>query len=518
MLCSAGSKDKFILTLCLTIMLHPAFPILCLVLVTSFAARADDLADLIKRVPGEMNTVAVINVREINKSPRAVREKWKEHQEAEYLAGALAVPSWVTVVVIGAEIHPGDLSGGRSIELIPVENSASSTTIAKRENGVVQTVDDLTLVLSPKRGYFGFPAAGIVGVSSTMARQEFARWVRGARKPDKPAISQYLQDAVAANKDSHVIVAIDLKDCLDPTAVRSAIQLSGVVPKESEVDSLVNIFNGTRGLVFTCKIEEKTKAELRFEFGIPMADFLPAMLRLWPKALAAAGLDIDELKTATPKAEGKSVVFTTELSDTALRRMLSIVSAPGGDSLDSETSPKLSSPKEAANLSASLRYYKAVNSALDDLKAQGDAKGKNYSRSAIFFDNYAARIEKLSILEVDPLLVQYGNSVASKLRAMAGSLKGLQVQLDAYDHYKVTTSVSSGGGGGYIGRRGFGVGGGGSVAMSTNVQELSTKQAELVAKLEPERAKIWGVLESDRSSIRKEMLDKYKIDFEQYKR
>ena len=54
--------------------------------------------------------------------------------------------------------------------------------------------------------------------------------------------------------------------------------------------------------------------------------------------------------------------------------------------------------------------------------------------------------------------------------------------------------------------------------MSTNVQELSNKQAELVAKLEPERAKIWGVLETDRSAIRREMLEKYKIDFEQYKK
>jgi len=57
-----------------------------------------------------------------------------------------------------------------------------------------------------------------------------------------------------------------------------------------------------------------------------------------------------------------------------------------------------------------------------------------------------------------------------------------------------------------------------TVALSSNVEDLSKKQAELVAALEPERAKIWGVLESDRSAVRREMLDKYKIDFEQYKR
>lgn len=101
-------------TCALTMMRQRAFPVLGFLLATCFSARADDLADLIKRVPGEMNTVAVVNVREINRTPRAVREKWREHQEAEYLAGAMAVPSFVSVVVIGAELHPGDLSHGRA--------------------------------------------------------------------------------------------------------------------------------------------------------------------------------------------------------------------------------------------------------------------------------------------------------------------------------------------------------------------------------------------------------------------
>jgi len=54
--------------------------------------------------------------------------------------------------------------------------------------------------------------------------------------------------------------------------------------------------------------------------------------------------------------------------------------------------------------------------------------------------------------------------------------------------------------------------------MSTNVPEKSSKQAELATGLQPERARIWGVLEGDRSAIRREMFEKYKIDFDQYKR
>src|SRR5262245_15403481 len=219
-------------------------------------ARADDLSDLLLRVPGDMNTVAVINVREINKTPRAVKEKWRDNHETEFLAGAAAVPPWVTVVVVGADLHPG-MAGDRSVALIPVDSSLNSTSIARRENGVVQTVDDLTLVLSPRRGYFGFPAGGILAVSGNMARQDFARWVRSARRPDKPAVSEYLQAAVAANKDAHVLIVTDLKDLIDPTSARAALQASAAVSGEAQVNSLTNVLAGARGMVFTGTVGDK---------------------------------------------------------------------------------------------------------------------------------------------------------------------------------------------------------------------------------------------------------------------
>jgi hypothetical protein len=468
------------------------------------AARADDLDELLKRVPGDMNTVAVVNVRAINQSPRAVKEKWRDNAQAQYLAGAMAVPPWVTVVVIGADLQPG-AGTDRSVSLFPVDYSVNSEAIAKRENGVVETIDDLTLVLSPRRGYFGFPAGGIVAVSGTMPRQDFARWVRAAKKPDKPAVSAYLQEAVAAHKDAHLLIATDLKDLFDPTAARAALQASGAVSGEAEVTSLTTVLAGARGLVFTGQIGEQTAATLRIEFGVPMDDFLPAFRRLWPKVLERGGLEVEEFKSAEPRADGKAVVLTASLSDTSLRRILSLVATPG-DSVPEDASARIKTPKEAAGLSASLRYYRAVNSALDDLKAQSGAKGKDYVRSATFFDSYAARIEKLPLTDVDPVLVQYGTSVGAKLRAMAASLRGVKAQIEVYDGYKSTTWVGSGGWWG------------GGVSMSTNVQELSNKQAELAAKLEPERAKIWSVLEGDRSAIRREMLEKYKIDFDQYKR
>src|SRR5262249_40123874 len=153
--------------------------------------------------------------------------------------------------------------------------------------------------------------------------------------------------------------------------------------------------------------DDATKAELRIDFSVPVDDFLPSLKRIWPKALEAADFEIEEFKSAEPKADGKAVVFNAILSDTSLRRILSLVSAPGDAVGPSEsTAGPIRTPKESAVLAASLRYYRAVNSALDDLRAQGGAKGKDYAKSATFFDTYAGRIEKLSIQNVDPTLTQ----------------------------------------------------------------------------------------------------------------
>jgi hypothetical protein len=490
-------------------------------LVIAPAARADTLTDLFNRVPGDMNTVAVINVREINQTPRAVKEKWRDNHETEYLAGAASVSPWTSVVVVGADLHPRALGRSWAVALLPVGQALSPATIATRENGTVQTTDGLSLVLSPRRGYITLPTPGIMAVSGTIPRQDFARWARSVRTVDKPAVSPYLQTAVAAHKDAHVLIATDLQDLFDPTALRTALMQEGATGTDRDLDHLVSVIAGARGLVFTAKIEEKTKATLRIEFAVPVSGLLPTFSRLWPKVLTATGMEISEFAAAEFKADGRAVVMTTEdLSDVSLRRVLTLIAMPG-DAAPSEGAEPIKTPKESAALAASLRYYRAVNRALDDLRAQGATEGtgttgrtgttlsktsRAYVRSASYFEAYAARIERLPLTDVDPSLVAYGASTAAKLRAMAGSLRGVKVQLEAFESYKSTTWAGAGGWWG------------GNVALSSNVQEMDSRSADLVAKLEPERAKIWNVLEGDRSAVRREMLEKYKIDFDQFRR
>jgi hypothetical protein len=120
-----------------------------------------------------------------------------------------------------------------------------------------------------------------------------------------------LQDAVAAHKSTHILIATDLDNLFDPTLLRQALQRTGEVSNDSELNSLVNVLTGARGLTFTAQIGDSTRSELRVDFAIPMADFVAPLKRVWPKALEAADFEVPEFKTAEVKADGKAVVLTT---------------------------------------------------------------------------------------------------------------------------------------------------------------------------------------------------------------
>jgi hypothetical protein len=176
-------------------------------------------------------------------------------------------------------------------------------------------------------------------------------------------------------------------------------------------------------------------------------------------------------------------------------------------------SPSMSKidPKETAELTSTLRYYRAICQVIDDLGRYKNKKQTDYNNAALWYDSFANKIDKLSIAGVDDEMVQFGASVSSKLRSLAGSLRGLKIQLDAYDSYMSVVAVGAP-------RQGvFGSSRFSSPAMESNVGTLKAKQADLVAQTAPDREKVWTVIEQDRSAIRRKMAEKYKIDFNQFK-
>ncbi len=89
-------------------MLFRRFAVLCLsclCLIQNLSA-ADRVPELLKLLPDNVNSISIIRIDELMKSERAVKEQWKDKQEADFLVGSGRIPSWVGTLVRGPRFMP----------------------------------------------------------------------------------------------------------------------------------------------------------------------------------------------------------------------------------------------------------------------------------------------------------------------------------------------------------------------------------------------------------------------------
>lgn len=470
----------------------------------------DDLTRILKTVPEWMNILTVVDVKGINQTPRAKKEEWAKKHQSEYLSGAINIPPKASMVVLTGIIEPRNLSRSLTIGMVPVPQFVTMKDLAAREGGTMEEISGCTAVLSPRRGYIVQLPSHIVAGTETLPRQLLARWIRHAKSNEAVGMATYLREAVATKKDAHVFLAFNMEDMLDPISVRLEVNAAGV--GSEGIEGFIKLITNVKGITFTARIDETTKGSMRIDFAGEVELFKKSLQTFLVRMLGEYGAEIEEFQTAVPRFEKNSVTFDAEISDRSLRRILSLVGSPTSLDATSDTMGSSSSPaKEAASLTATLRYYRAIDTLIEDLKVTASKKknASDLNKSATWYDTYAAKIEQLSIIEVDPEVQKYGASVASKFHAMAGSLRGTKIQMDNYDSYSTIVAVGSSSGWGRFAQS--------SVSSQSNIPEIRTKQAELANKLEPEREKLWTVIEDDRQKVRREMAAKYKVDFETFK-
>jgi hypothetical protein len=473
--------------------------------------RADDVDDLLKRVPGFMNTVVVFQVDNIMKSPRGLKEKWADKHQMEVMAGASSIPTNAKLALVAAHINAESIGRHHTVAMIPLGYTVDMNNLAAREKGTLQLLGDQPAILSPRRGYIMNLNNQVMATATSFDRQDLSRWVRFAVNNKEPVVSQYLKDAVSANKKNNIVFAMDLLDMFDPQAIRIEVISSGVAQGNAYVvDNFSKFIGGVRGLTIVINFDEKTTADFRLDFGDKTGNWEKQLTAFVPKFIGEMGAYLDEFSQGKIHFDDKSLFIKTELSDPSLRQILSLVTTPSAN-----VSPNMAKldAKATADLTATLRYYRAVNQIIDDLGRYKNTKQTDYNNAALWYDSFANKIDKLSIAGVDDEMVQFGSSVSNKLRVLAGSLRGLSIQLGAYDSYMSVVAV----GAPVFNPWMYPYGVYWAPAMESNVGTLRTKQADLVAKTAPDREKVWAIIEQDRSLIRRKMAEKYKIDFDQFK-
>jgi hypothetical protein len=84
------------------------------------------------------------------------------------------------------------------------------------------------------------------------------------------------------------------------------------------------------------------------------------------------------------------------------------------------------SASQSKQAAASQQYFRSISSLLDDVREKSK-DAKTFGENALWFDNWARRMDRLPVLNVDAELLVYGRDTATALRNMAASLRGIGI-------------------------------------------------------------------------------------------
>lgn len=488
----------------------------------SRVAAAQDVTSLLPYLSGTANSIAIVRVQDILRTPRARRQQWAEKHE-RFLVGSNAAAPWVQVVVLAALVHPEVPEAVWSVAVMPLPPEVRMADLARREGAEIQMLAGSPAFQSPRDSLFLQLAPGVLGVMTPPLRQSAARWVLRAQQNRGSRLTPYLTEV--AHASNHIVLALDMQDMLDPQLTRMRLRAEpSLRSKSATIESLLKLVLSLRGVCLTVDVGETTEAVIQIDFSQPVGTHANEIKTLFLQALRDQGMILDDFADVAVQSEGRAVRLAAPLSDSSLRKVLSLLLAPRPASPSTRrpgngrppagtsepTGPAPPSQPAAAgeprpDVAASYRYYTSVNRILDDVQRMSNSRRP--SETAGWWDRYAGKIERLEMAGVDPELLEYGASIGSKIRAMAASLRGQLVEVNTqqnsvtYDvRYQPAWATLTPWGG--IESRSY-------WRMTSNLQQVRQKQAEAVAQGAKQREQIWQMIADQRSRIRQRMQQKY---------
>lgn len=506
-------------------------------------ASAADVAELLPFLPQATNALVVVRAGDILRAQRQGPRDEVGLERESILAGALNIPPWVDLVVRAARINPSAAGPAWTAAVLPLPPRMTIESLAAHEGATVQDLAGKQAFHST-RGYVLQLRPGLIGVLRTGSRQDAAFWAvqtdRGTGGP-----SAYL--TAAARGAGQLIVAFDATNMVDPLGARSQLAHSQVLADQIPTqERLATLFAGMRGVTVALDFGAAVNAEIRLDFAAEVGDDAPTIRALFNEFLDDNGAAFPEAASAEASASGTAVVLRTPFSDASLRKLMTLIAAPApaAPAVAAASGSTGAAPPPAATTSgtpaaapstgtratgsgasggrpavpagsavqSTLLYYREVSRLLADLKGQL-RNAKDYEKTAMWHEKYAQRIDELSVVGIDPAVVDFAAGAARNLRTLATSLRGTPVALQAMNN-SVTSEIRTNGWW-YTGAK-YGAFGGyipGPGEVRTNAGQVRAAEAQLIAQGADERGRLWQAIVDEQNRVRIAMSQKYGIDF-----
>ena len=446
--------------------------------------------------PDHTNAAASIKVAEFYDSEIAKREGWSR---AAPLAGLNAVPGWVNELVLAAHVQPSSTDSQWMITLVPLPESLTFDQIAEQAPNPVEELAGRGMFRTRRGDIAVELGPNLLGVMRPGVRQTASRWIRSLES-DGRFVPPYLTRSL--NAAGQIVLALDLVDAIGAPRAQEwlASQPEEIVPPAA-AEAVAQALAGTEGCQLSITAANELTAEVRIDFKEPLSVEAEHLKAVFLTVLADLGAQIPDLADARPGIEGSAFVLRGPLSADGLKRIITLVGSP---SAESEAPPAPSTPPRVASTAEiAERYFLAIDDILRHLQS-ATRRASSQARVPVWFDNFAYQIDAMETTGVPPELVEFGGRVASDLRAIAASSRGVRVNVDAnlrkvtYDVWVDPPTVG-------IGLWGWGAFRPGSVTVNTNLAQQRARAIDAVAAGQQQRDEIWRMVVEDRAATLRQM-------------
>lgn len=410
-----------------------------LVLWCETPASAQVFKDLLPRVPDEANALVLIHAEKLRESGFA-RDFVAKTLRGSSQAHKHVIPHQdIKRVVLGAELTSMQLAPAWEVAVLETKSPLSLDALQAQGEGTTETLGNLAALRLNSNAYLIALQSNLYGVFGPANRQKALRWAERSQAEKVSRLTPYL-DRIASYPETvgtEIMLGLDVTGMIDPAQLRENLKNSVTLKSRSQVDpeEVAKVLASIQGIALGVKATDVLNGKLRVDFARSPAAIKDFAKPLLLEKLGDIGLMIDDLEAWQVSVDDKTVYLGGELSAQGLRQVLSLIDPP---SLPAPK-PAMADMPSASELDPmalpSQRYFHEIDSLLTDMAKTDNRK---YAKQAGWYDRNARKISQLSMVNVDPELLDYSLAVTTALRTMAYKLRNQAAEAGQYSYNRQT--------------------------------------------------------------------------------
>ena len=476
--------------------------ILCCVGVLTNLATAADPVDWL---PDNVNAVARINVADVYKSPLAKKEGWLKQSTESFIQQESFIPPGTNQILIGSELDLSDnLISIKKYSLIVPDKSLTLEKLSAWLPGGIEKLAGKPSAQFGNDGYVVDTEEGFWLTTTSASRQFMTRWLKNGPATAERRLSPYLRAALQSKEQqSQFVLAIDLQENFSESEVAANLKSMDWIGSEAVAKNVAEVLASAKGVTIRINVDTTRTGSATVDFGKDTAPLKPVLDQLIEEVLNRVGASSEDIEGWKWTVGGHQVKGSGPVSPGSAREIISLLEPPSITHAISASSETAATPEEDPKPKASLKYCKSIRVLLDDLR---NTLHKEKDNHALYFERYGRKIDDLPKLNVDSELLDFGARVSSSLRYQGQSERMHKINAGTRKQ-QTYSSYASGAYYGNVGPYNAGWYPNGGVSAPGVIGAEENQAAKSV------RFSEWKQIEDGLVAVRRQMTDKYKLEF-----